>query len=132
MTTKIRCAACMPTTKEQKLEFQLWRILKNYDNWFDNGENNVGAKIALRKFYFALKELAPDRDYKLRDGSHISYLVNLLAMKRAIMDGKYMRACNELIGLIHYNPFLQPRIYSNILCLLERELNILPKDDMLL
>lgn len=122
----------MPTTKEQKLEFQLWRILKDYDNWFDNGEENAEARLALCQFYFALKRLSPDKDYRLRENNHTTYLINLLAVKRAFTDKKYKRVCNELIGLMHYNPFLQPRIYFNLLEILERELNILPKDDMLL
>lgn len=96
-------------------------LLKPYDNWFnDQGEEkNIQAKEALFLFYKLLQEYIPSKTYKKKDGNHMSYLRHLIAIKKALLEEKYMRACNELLSLIHYDYILQGRIYFNIINLLE-------------
>ncbi|SHE95427.1 hypothetical protein SAMN02745195_01542 [Thermoanaerobacter uzonensis DSM 18761] len=101
---------------------KLYSILKPYDSWWnDEGEEkNLEAKKALQEFYKELKKLRPSKKYE-KNIVHFSYIPYLLKIKKALDERKYMRACNELISLMHYEPFLQRRIYYNVLKLLEKE-----------
>lgn len=102
---------------------KLYSILDPYINWWnDEGEEkNLEAKNALKEFYTELKKLKPSEKYERRDMLHMSYIFHLVKIKKALDERKYMRACNELISLIHYEPFMQGRIYYNVLNLLEKE-----------
>ncbi len=101
---------------------KLYSILKPYDNWYnDKGdEKNLEAKKALKDFYQELKKLKPSIKYE-KNVQHLSYIPYLIRIKKALDGKKYMRACNELISLMHYEPFFQGRIYYNTLNLLEKE-----------
>jgi hypothetical protein len=102
---------------------KLYSIIGSYDSWWnDQGEEkNMQAKKALYEFYLELKKRRPSKVYEKRDMLHLSYLPCLVKIKKALMERKYMRACNELVSLMHYEPFFQKRIYYNVLKLLETE-----------
>lgn len=106
----------------------LFSILDPYDNWFNNSgeDKNQEAKQALHRFYEELIKQEPEKEYRKSRGSghHISYLNFLLEIKRAFLEQKYMRVCNELISLMRYEPYLQGRIYYNIIKTLEEGLEI--------
>lgn len=101
-------------------------ILKPHDNWFNDlgEERNKQAREALYLFYTELKKYKPSKVYENKDGFHMSYIRFLIAIKKAFIEEKYMRVCNELYSLIHYEPFLQYRIYFNIINILEENLDI--------
>lgn len=105
---------------------ELHAILKPYGNWFnDQGEEkNQQAKEALYVFYKELLKYRPSKRYEKRDMFHMSYIINLFAAKKAFIEEKYMRVCNELISLMYYEPFFQGRVYYNVLNLLRENLNI--------
>lgn len=108
------------------MDKKLYLILKPYDNWFnDEGERrNQEAKKALLIFYNELIKYKPSKVYEKKDLFHTSYINFLLEIKKAFVEEKYMRACNELISLMHYEPFFQGRIYFNVLNLLKDGLDI--------
>lgn len=108
------------------MQDKLIKILSPYDNWFnDKGEKeNLKAREKLHIFYKEFTNLKPSKNYEKRDFLHTSYIRHLVLIKKAFGEEKYMRVCNELISLIYYEPFLQRRIYYNILDLLEENLNI--------
>ncbi|WP_227766302.1 hypothetical protein [Zhaonella formicivorans] len=103
------------------MDKELYLILKPYDNWWnDEGEEkNLQAKKALNDFYKELKKYRVDRNYTKRDILHFSYFQYLVNIKRAFMQQQFMRACNEIVSLMHYGPFFQGRIYYNVLRVLE-------------
>ncbi len=107
---------------------ELNTILKPYDNWFnDQGEEiNQQAKEALHVFYRELLKYKPSKRYEKRKNIsfHTMYIIGLVAAKKAFMEGKYMRVCNELRSLMHYEDFFQGRIYYNVLNLLRENLDI--------
>ena len=105
----------------KRMGHNLYSILKPYDNWLNDKDEEINqeAKKALSCFYKELVTYKPEEKYNKRDISHTSYIRFLVEAKKAINEKKYMRACNELISLMHYEPFLQGRIYYNILDLLE-------------
>ena len=105
---------------------KLWNIIYPYDNWFNNdGEDeNEKAKLALYKFYNELLNYKPSKEYSNKEHYHFSYIRYLIEIKKAINEELYQRACNELISLMHYEPFFQGRIYYNVLDLLRTELSI--------
>lgn len=104
---------------------ELFDILNPFDNWENNAgdEKNLEAKQALSTFYIEIKKLKPDREYK-NDFLHISYLNYLVRIRKAFIEQKYMLVCNEMISLMHYEPFFQGRIYYNVISLLEEGLRI--------
>ena len=108
---------------------KLYSILEPYDSWWnDEGEEkNLEAKKALQNFYKELKKLKPSKKYE-KNITHFSYIPYLVKIKKALDERKYMRACNEIISLMHYEPFLQGRIYYNVLKLLEKEVMHNPYD----
>jgi len=103
------------------LNVKLYSILEPYDNWWNNSEEekNYQAKKALYNFYRELKKHKPSKKYAKRDILHMSYFPSLVKIKKALMQRKYMRVCNELISLMYYEPFFQGRIYYNVLRVLE-------------
>jgi hypothetical protein len=102
---------------------ELYSIIRPYDSWWNvqREGKNLQAKKALCDFYKELKKHKPSKSYEKRDVLHISYLPYLVKIKKAFMEQKYMRACNELVSLMYYEPFFQGRIYYNVLKLLETE-----------
>lgn len=107
-----------------KILYELIKILEPHDNWFNDSGNNKNneAKDALILFYQRLKKIKPDNNYHKGMISHFYYLRRLLNIKTAFYQKKYMRVCNEISTLICREPFLQGRIYYNILEILEEEL----------
>ncbi len=108
---------------------KLFSILMPHDNWDNNtgDEDNLKAKQALHEFYKELAKAQPEEEYREARiskpyYSHSSYLSFLVRIKEALMEEKYMRACNELVSLMYYEPYLQGRIYYNILKMLKGEL----------
>lgn len=99
--------------------YNLYSILYSHDNWWNNEgeEKNLQAKEALYVFYQELKKYKPDKKYAKSEilQLHLSYFPRLVNFKKALMEKKYMRACNELISLMRYEPFFQGRIYNNVL-----------------
>lgn len=114
--------------KKEKLLFrELFEIVEEHDCWSnDRGEEaNENAKKALIAFYHKFKQFKPSNEYSaesLGPISHFKYIFYLTKIKKAFKERKYMRAVNELTSLIFYLPFLQRRIYYNILEILEEEL----------
>jgi len=102
---------------------ELFLILLPHDNWFNDAgeEKNLEAKKALYRFYDELIKIKPEKEYR-KNRFHIYYLDFLIKIKKALMEEKYMRACNELVSLMYYQPYLQGRIYYNIIKVLEEEL----------
>jgi len=98
-------------------------IISPYDDWFNDSGKNLEAKQSLYCFYKEFKKLIPEEKYR-KKLYHSDYLNYLVKIKEAFMEKKYMRVCNELISLIHYEPCLQGRIYYNIIKVLEDGLEI--------
>lgn len=107
-------------------ETKLWNIIYPYANWFNNNgeERNQEAKLALYNFYDELLNCKPSREYEKRPLWHMYYMRFLIDIKKAFNKEKYERVCNELVSLMHYEPFFQGGIYFNIIDLLEKELNV--------
>jgi hypothetical protein len=81
---------------------------------------NLEAKKAIVKFYYEYRKCKPDKKYCCRiEMGHFSYLIHLLPATKALKEGLYQRACNELYSLLYYDYFLQKRIKENVLRLLE-------------
>jgi hypothetical protein len=95
----------------------LLSVLKPYDNWFNNVNEKVNqeAKKTLYIFYYKLMECKLPKEYQKRDIWHAMYINHLVKIKKAFMEHQYLRVYNEFLSLIHYEPFLQHRIYYNIL-----------------
>lgn len=111
-------------SKKYKL---LSNIIKEHSNWFNKctEEQNLKAKEAIINFYFEYKECKPDKKYCTRmEMGHFSYLIFLLPMRQALIEGLYQRACNEIYSLLYYDYFLQKRIIDNILLLLVEYLEL--------
>lgn len=106
------------------VERRLCSILKPHDCWWDDGGGEAGAaaRAALLEFYRKLKKLRPAREYVPGNACHTTYIRGLLAVKRALVEGRYRRACNEIITLAATQPLLQGRVYYNLLRILEEEL----------
>lgn len=105
------------------MEKKLYSILGPHDSWWDDGERDDGlaARGALLEFYRKLKGLRPAGRYVPGSMFHASYVRGLLAVRKALMEGRYRRACNEIITLMATQPLLQGRVYYNLLYVLEEE-----------
>ena len=117
-------------SKEEKLLFgELFKILEEHDSYNnDYGDKaNEDARKALIISYHKLSQFKPSKKYSTdfmfrRGNGHLNYILYLLKIKKALQEEKYMRAVHELTSLIHYLPFLQGRIFYNILETLEEGL----------
>ncbi|ABP66991.1 hypothetical protein Csac_1389 [Caldicellulosiruptor saccharolyticus DSM 8903] len=106
---------------------RLISLLEPFDNWENNitEEENLAAKDALKKFLKYIENFKPSKKYAKSHITllHTSYLRHLVVIKKALMERKYARACNEIITLLNQEPFLQARVLNNLIRLLEEELN---------
>lgn len=118
-------------TELRKLEIKLSQIISPYDNWFDDGNKNEEAKKALTVFLEEFKKcklsninvieqkyslyLSPD--INVIEQNHFLYL-SKLRIKKALDDNLYCRACNEIITLLHFEPFTQKRVQQDLINLL--------------
>lgn len=102
---------------------ELREIIKGHANWFNDcsDEQNLKAKNAIIEFYLKYKECKPDKKYCIRpELGHFSYLIYLIPIRNSLKEHKYQRACNEIYSLLHYDYFLQKRIFVNLTNLLEK------------
>jgi hypothetical protein len=113
------------TVIRNKMHREIFNTLGRYANW-DNDRGmvkNEEARQALVKVLSLCKKLKPDKFYESRGYfGHLDYLRCLLQVRKALADGLYMRACNELLDVIHLQPYTQARILNNIIALLSEYL----------
>lgn len=106
---------------------RLISLLEPFDNWENNitEKENLAANDALGRFLEKIKNFKPSKEYTKSQITllHTSYLRPLIVIKKALMERKYTRACNEIITLFNQEPFLQARVLNNLIKLLEEELN---------
>lgn len=98
-----------------------WRIDKEVSEELKS--TNDEAKKIILKFYKELSNVQPDEVYE-GGRFHTSYLLQLFPMRRAFEEENYAFVCNELQTILHYEPFLQPRVYYNILKTIEYYLDV--------
>lgn len=110
----------------KKIDKKLYSILEPYDNWFnDEGkEKNQEVKKALANFYKELLKRKPGKGNiaRIPDEVYVQILANI---KQAFKEQKYMRAANEIITLMHYEPGnkIGNKIWEDLKKLLEEELS---------
>ncbi|ABP68231.1 hypothetical protein Csac_2660 [Caldicellulosiruptor saccharolyticus DSM 8903] len=101
--------------------------LEPFDDWVNNTseEENLAARDALKEFLWQIKDLKPSSEYAKSSITqlHTSYILHLIAIKKALVQKKYTRVCNEIITLLNKEPFMQPRVLNNLINLLAEELN---------
>lgn len=103
-----------------KINRNLYAIVKPYDDWWNTDKDvNEQAKRALLAFRVELKKCRPAKTYEKRDILHMSYILYIINIRRYIAQHQYTKACSEIASLMHYEPFLQGRIYYNLLGVLE-------------
>lgn len=106
----------------KKGEMELTADIYAFDSWSNNKDYTDSEVIlGIGKFYSKYKKVRCDKKYETAHPcmSHFSYFMYLYKIKAAIAEKKYQTACNEIISLIHYEPFRQVRIKNNLLQLLE-------------
>lgn len=81
------------------------------------------AREGLMVFYKVFKSLKFNIAEYNRGRFHTSYLLQLIPIERALKNKQYRLACHELETLLYYEPFLQPRIYYNIVEVLKNNLD---------
>lgn len=75
---------------------KLWSIVSPYDRWANNLGKNEEAKLALKLF---INEYNSQNIDKVNSEYNRKYI---LAIKDAIQEEKYERACNEICSLMFY------------------------------
>ena len=75
---------------------KLWSIVSPYDSWSNNMGKNDEAKSALKLF---INEYNSQKLDKVNSEFNKKYI---LAIKYAIQQEKYERACNEVCSLMYY------------------------------
>ena len=75
---------------------KLWSIVSPYDMWSNKMGKNDEAKSALKLF---INEYNSKKLDKVNSEFNSNYM---LAIKNAIQEKKYERACNELCSLMYY------------------------------
>ena len=102
----------------KKESAKLWKHLEPYANWDDDGSCNEEARLALLEFGEKLRRHPPDKEYCCNVW-HFSYLISLFAVREALEEQKYRRACHEIENILHFESVFQPRIQQNLLKLLD-------------
>lgn len=82
-------------------------------------QKRTEAKKTLRNFYCEYKKLSPDTEYH-GDDRFTWYIFYFLRLRDMLEEEDYPHACNEIINILYFQPFLQPRVYYNMLELLEQ------------
>ena len=79
------------------------------------------ARYELISFFKTFQKCGPDKRLFIsgRPGGYYSFLINLMAVRNALVSGKYALACHELKTLFDYEPILQERIYYPLCSLYE-------------
>ncbi len=107
--------------------------MEKHDDWFnDKGdEKNLQAKEAIYVFYKELLRYKPAKDerslfYYKRTFDEQCAARALASIKQAFKEQKYMRAANEIITLMHYEPGgrMGKTIHESLKKLLEEELSL--------
>lgn len=116
------------TQNSEQDKKDLIALLKPYDHWANDCEDvkNDQAREALKKFYYDLKKIEPDKEYadKQAPSGRMVYIHYLINIRTALTEKKYERACNEIISLDHYDLLFQGRYYYNLIDTLKELLQI--------
>ncbi|WP_236725819.1 MULTISPECIES: hypothetical protein [Bacillus] len=102
----------------EKLEPYIFEYEYGIDNVEEYRSNNKKAKEFLSIFYKELQKIPLAKKYD-NGGFHTNYISYLLRIRQFFEEKRYTSVCNELQSLIYHQPINQPRIYYNILSLLE-------------
>lgn len=99
-----------------------WIMEKDQDKPESKKANEL-AYQALIEFREQFAQLKPDTVYQV-SYNHGHYINNLLYVRREFERQNYTNVCNEISKLLFQNKatFLQPRIYYNILKILDEYL----------
>lgn len=83
------------------------------------------VKSTLIDFLEMYKGLKPDKFYtvSVHSMAHISYLNRLMNINAAFRKSDYPEVCHQVHAILVTEPFLQPRIHTNLIKVLERYLN---------
>lgn len=101
---------------------ELFDLIKIYNvPCIEDEKKNNDAKNALFKFRGKLKTVKPETCYN-HDKDSLFYLHFLLTLRQALIDGRYIYACNELGSLIYRYSVNEERMKKIILETLERYL----------
>lgn len=104
----------MRTAEKYKLLNKAISPLQKYDNYFGKFDE-VEVKETLIEFFKVLQGIAPDKKLNVTEFSYYSAYSYLLNVRRALTDGRYANACNEILTLNHFEPILQNRIYVGLI-----------------
>ena len=85
---------------------KLWSIVSPYDSWFNDLGKNEEAKLALKLF---INEYNSQNIDKVNSEYNRRYI---FAIKEAIQEEKYERACNELCSLMYYTTTRKDSIFA--------------------
>lgn len=106
--------------KWRKQEAVLTELLRPFDSWIETAspQENVQAKACLLRVLDQVRNIRPDRRSYAAGNSHFDYLFQLSIVAQELRRKEYVHACHEMVDLIHFNPVSQPRIRTNLICLL--------------
>jgi hypothetical protein len=102
---------------------ELYFILKSHGSWVnEDEERHLKAKAALYTYREALCKHKPSDEPVTEKWLSQDYSTRRLyfyRMEEALKEQRYTRVCNEIISLMHNEPFFQEEIYYKLVKFLE-------------
>lgn len=101
-------------------------MLEIYDDYFQSYDEQA-AKQALINFFQMLRTVKPDKNKFIRNTfcrNYYSFYMNVIPIMQALKEKRYANACNEILTLNHNYHILQKRIYSALLYLYDKYLEV--------
>lgn len=103
----------------EELHYLYRGIAKYFSGKYESDEVVLNkAKAALRWFQVELVKLEPSKKHYDNSSIYIQYIHYLILMRKYFKDKQYPLVCNELGSLMYRHDILDPRIYHNLVALL--------------
>ena len=102
--------------------WELYKVVEKYDDWKDKiitDEMEIkDVKKAIKKFYYALRNTKPNKDYEMYNIDKKLYIRHLKEVDNSFREKRYKRVCHEILDcLVHGN--LCKESYYTLLCVIE-------------
>lgn len=81
---------------------------------FYERDNDSEALGVLKAFTRQIPNERFSEKYEAYMANHTSYVIQILAIKKALSEKRYCRVCHEIITLNHYQDIRQRRILFNL------------------
>ncbi len=111
----------------RKAKLRTEQLLNQLTDSINKCADEEAGKTALIEFFAEYQKIKPYKKLDVRGmvgriGGYYSFYIRLLLVKNALDDKRYIKACDEIISLDHFDSIAYERVYLSLMFLYRKYL----------